>query len=322
MSWWEEMAEADLATAATMQRERGIFAHYSLPSTVDGPFLSVWESCEPMSANELRAFIEGPARPAGSPDLLSSNVYAIDTALGGIASPSAWPHAPQPTATSTGSFFWCAHTFEFDAAADAFYALTRAHPVAALESPMPELIHHHCFLSTGSSAADRMFSVWETREPLDADEFHAFIDGPQSPLVGTTSVVYAVAAHGTPPAAAFPRQATFASAMMMPLMSDTMNVWDTMLPFKLTRGEEAEGEEAESKEEGDEAEGDEEETTRESRLASETRYEAREEEAAWEAALLEEIEAVTPLEVPRSIKEATAIIEGAAARAAGEEAKD
>jgi hypothetical protein len=292
-NWWAEMADADLATAAKMQHERGIFAHYCLPSTISGPMLCVWECLEPTTAEELTAFIQGPAQPAGSPDALSSRVYAIDAELGGLARPSAWPHTPPPTAESTGSFFWCTHTFEFDAAAEAFFALTSQHPVAALESPMPELIHHHMFLATGATATDVAFSVWETREPIEVDEFHAFIDGPQSPLVGTTSVVHPVGASGTPPAAAFPRKPkTFANAMMMPLMSDTMNIWNTMLPFKLTREEEEEQVPAASA------------STEASAVEKVETVETIEavEDFEEETPLVEQVEALMPLKIPGFVR--------------------
>ena len=287
MNWWYENEDVDIFTAAKMQHERGIYAHNCLPSTVDGPMLCIWECREPTTADELRAFIEGPARPAGSPDALTSRVYPIDASLGGLIRPSAWPKAPAPTAESTGSFFWCSHTFEFDEAAEAFYALTREHTIAALESPMPELIHHHCFLATGVTATDCAFSVWETREPLEESEFHAFIDGPQSPLVGATTVVHAVGASGTPPAAAFPRQpSTFASAMMMPLMSDTMNLFDTMLPFKLTRSDDEEDQQKE------------EEAVEAQEIAAAEEVAAAMKEEEEDAALAEKVEALMPFEVP------------------------
>ena len=106
---------------------------------------------------------------------------------------------------------------------------------------MPELLHYHCFLPTGIDATDPVFSVWESREPMSADDFRGFIEGPMSPIPGATSEVYQVASIGTPPLSAFPRRpGVFAGRMLMPLMDDTMNMWNTMLPFKLTLEDEGE----------------------------------------------------------------------------------
>ena len=227
------MSEANIPLAAEMQHGRGVYAHQSLPSGVHGPILCFWETRAPMTAESLREFIEGPAQPAGSPDALTTRVYTIDETLGGLAQPSAWPMQPKPTGDSTGSYFWCAHGFESDEAAAAFFArTTSASPVGGLESPMPGLLHFHSYLPTGIRATDPMFSVWETREPMSADDFQGFIDGPSSPFAGATSKVYKVGPMATPPPSAFPhRVGSFVGRMMMPLMDDTMQIWDTMMPI-------------------------------------------------------------------------------------------
>jgi hypothetical protein len=294
-NWWTVMSDADLVTAAKMQHERGIYAHSCLPSSVDGPMICIWEAREPTTAAEVQAFIEGPAQTAGSPDARTTHVYAVDASLGGIVPPSAWPRAQAPTAETTGSFFWCEHTFEFDEAAEAFFTLTRESTLAALESPLPELLHHHCFLPTGPSATDPAFSVWESREPLSVEEFHAFIDGSQSPLVGATSVVHAVAAAGTPLPVAYPRRpGMFAGAMLMPLMDDSMKVWQTMMPFRLTRAADTE----ESKATATAA-------AWAAAVADASTKHVAEEEDKDNAALMEKIEAALPIDLTAKEKKAS-----------------
>lgn len=238
------MNDANLAKASKMQLKKGIYAHACLPSGVDAPMLCVWECREPTSASEMQAFLDGPARPAG--DAITTRLFPV---LGGLAPPSAWPSDDASGATSaqsTGSFFWVEHSFVDAAAAASFLDGT---PPATLASPMPELLHHHYCLQTGTAATDPVFSVWESFEPLSLDEFEGFICGSSSPFKKACSSVKACSTvvhslmpctFAAPPPAAFPHQTAFAGAMAMPLMDDTMNFMHTMMPFRLTREEELE----------------------------------------------------------------------------------
>ena len=87
---------------------------------------------------------------------------------------------------------------------------------------------------------------------------------------------------------AFPERqpSTFASAMMMPLMSDTMNLFDTMLPFKLTRSDDEEDQQKE------------EEAVEAQEIAAAEEVAAAMKEEEEDAALAEKVEALMPFEVP------------------------
>jgi hypothetical protein len=245
--WWAEMADAQLSKAAQMQLERGIYSHLFMPTgSGDGPILVLCECREPTSTEALRAFLEGPARPAG--DALNTRVHAVDVELPGLLPQSAWsnscvassqlPRYRSPP-VSTGSFFWATHTFVDDSAATSFWSWARENDIS---SPHPGLLHHHCFLPTGATEGDPVFSVWETREPLGADEFQRFLDGPNSPVAGLctsqvnelTGLCMSQAKElmnlAVPPPAAFPRRpGSFAGSMMMPLMDDGMQSMNNVM---------------------------------------------------------------------------------------------
>ena len=52
---------------------------------------------------------------------------------------------------------------------------------AGFASPYPDRTYNHYLLPSGTTDDDALFSIWETREPMHAEEFAGFIDGPHSP---------------------------------------------------------------------------------------------------------------------------------------------
>ena len=174
----------------------------------------------------------------------------------------AWttPKPPGPFAPSTGSFFWVragteptsasdsargfsvAHTptvphklspfrisrhqvrhFFRPGGAASFWAAMEAEP-AGFTSPYPGRTYNHYLLPTGTTDDDALFSVWETREPMHAEEFAGFIDGPHSPARAAwfeSSEVQQVAPNASPLPSVFQRRG-FMNSAAMPLMDAPM----------------------------------------------------------------------------------------------------
>jgi hypothetical protein len=157
-------------------------------------------------------------------------IYQVDTELPGASVPAsafkkdAWttPKPPGPFAPSTGSFFWVRHVFRPGGAAS-FWAAMEAEP-AGFASPYPDRTYNHYLLPTGTTDDDALFSVWETREPMHAEEFAGFIDGPHSPARAAwfeSSEVQQVAPNASPLPSVFQRRG-FMNSAAMPLMDAAM----------------------------------------------------------------------------------------------------
>jgi hypothetical protein len=152
-------------------------------------------------------------------------VHQIEADLPGASIPASafsTPRPPEPFASSTGSFFWVRHAF-LPGGAALFWAAMEAEP-ARFASPYPDRVHTHCVLPTGTSDDDALFSVWETREPMHAEEFAGFINGPQSPAPPTwfgNSEVHQLTPNANPFPAVFGAR-SFMASVVMPLMDAPM----------------------------------------------------------------------------------------------------
>ena len=95
---------------------------------------------------------------------------------------------------------------------------------AGFTSPYPGRTYNHYLLPTGTTDDDALFSVWETREPMHAEEFAGFIDGPHSPARAAwfeSSEVQQVAPNASPLPSVFQRRG-FMNSAAMPLMDAPM----------------------------------------------------------------------------------------------------
>lgn len=225
-SWWSDMADADYAAMAAAQRKNGICAHHFLPS-IRGPVLSLYESCDELHPDEFaRRHAEyGTPLPITTLCLLHP-----------ASNPSAWLQPAPAAGVTTGSIFWVEHTPTCAGASEALLATARD---GELESPHPEALRNHLLCAMPRSEptgnGEVLHTVWETRAPMDAEDFQAFIDSPGSPAgeswTGEKSFaneVFSIKPVGFVRDAAFPRRASFMQKMPLPFLGDTMSMMRTM----------------------------------------------------------------------------------------------
>ena len=133
--------------------------------------------------------------------------------------------APLPplAAETTGSYFLVRHVPLAEGAAEAL--CDRVRNAGRLTSPHPAQLHNHLLLPAGGEGGGSVFTLWETKAPMEAEVFQAFIDSPNSPASVELfdSTTHAVAAGtGLLPAAAFPQTLSFAQKLQFPFMDDSM----------------------------------------------------------------------------------------------------
>lgn len=229
---------------AIRQHGKGLWRHSFLPTT-RGPILALYESEQPRTASYVEAQLDAPDGPNGDWGAFDTHAYPVaPTCELGSFTPAILPASAFPTmpfgdydAASSGSIFWVTFTRHPGTPEPATTWKKHGGEPGRLASPYPSKLHNHCFLPTSAAEGEPgpIVGIWETREPMDVDDFAGFLNGPASPLDPSA---YAHVAHcsavpggGTALALpssvpAFPRRAAtrmgFMGSLWMPMMDDTM----------------------------------------------------------------------------------------------------
>ncbi|EOD11470.1 hypothetical protein EMIHUDRAFT_120337 [Emiliania huxleyi CCMP1516] len=241
LDWWTDIADIRFDKMALAQHDAGLFTHYFLPTGTVGPILSLYETAEPLTRDEferrralgrwlsmamLRVLARHPSfarqaillRVDARKDL---NRHAVARKAAELQDGDAPP--PPLAAETTGSYFLVRHVPLAEGAAEAL--CDRVRNAGRLTSPHPAQLHNHLLLPAGGEGGVSVFTLWETKAPMEAEVFQAFIDSPNSPASVELfdSTTHAVAAGtGLLPAAAFPQTLSFAQKLQFPFMDDSM----------------------------------------------------------------------------------------------------
>ena len=256
LDWWGAFIDTNHNIMANRQHSNGLFRHCFLPSA-QGPIFALYESKQALTSSEIEAQIDAPDGPNGDWGALETCAHPVSDQVltsPSVLPPSAWPTIPGQAAPSSGSIFWVLFTRRTGHSDDET-TIWRKHngEPGRLASPYPDKLHNHLLLTTThqgeednkDSTADQILCVWETREPMGAEEFSGFLSGPASPIDASA---YSHVVHGCDPsigsyavelpsskpprsAPAFPRRAQtgfmgkmgFMGSLWMPMMDDSMN---------------------------------------------------------------------------------------------------
>jgi hypothetical protein len=229
--WWREFfGECNHESMAKRQHAKGLYCHSFLPS-VYGTVFAIYETEDRKTPTELEEALDATDGPLGDWGALASTVVSAGDKGPVVLPPSAWPTRPKTEDTpSSGSFFW---TVSSPRAGCSDTTLWRKHegPPGGLAAPHPGKLFNHYFMQT--QAGEPIYCVFETRDPMGADDFTTFLEGPYSPLPyhsyshtvhRVMSPVPGAASLPSSRGAAFPQHGTgFLGQAWMPLMDRTMS---------------------------------------------------------------------------------------------------
>jgi len=206
--FWEmigSFSPADWEAMAKKHHDLGFHNHTFLPSSPTGLVNCVWEAKDSTAVEDFQAFIDGPDGPG--PGIFTNKVYKV---MPGAVLPSSFWHeaVPKPTMQTSGSFFWVYHEFHEGAAAGFWEMMGSMTPdgMAQMNAKNRSLgFENHSFQPL--DPAGPCICIWESKEPLAAEEFQAFIDGPEGPGAGAVfrNQVFKVMPGAVLPPAKFPQ---------------------------------------------------------------------------------------------------------------------
>lgn len=199
------MSPADWEAMTTKQHSLGFHNHSFLPSSPTGLVNCLWEAKVDATVDDFQAFIDGPDGPA--PGVFNNKVYKV---MPGALLPSSYWHeaVPKPTMPSTGSFFWVYHEFQ-EGAAPGFWEMIRSMTPEAMAQTNAKNrslgFENHSFQPLDQTGP--CICIWESKEPMAAEDFQTFIDGPDGPGAGQVfrNQVYKAMPGAVLPPAKFPK---------------------------------------------------------------------------------------------------------------------
>ena len=186
--WWKTITKtmSDPKKAAAMtnkQRECGFANHMFMPEGGEKPMYCLWEAKEETSKEAFQTFIDGPDGPGA--EAMRNTVYQAMPGAGLPGTLFQVPDAPilPPPATTKGAFFWIHHEFKSPDTAKEFWNMMATMDMMKFTMRCNELgFHNHTFAPCGQEGP--CFCVWESAKDISAQEFQAFIDGPDGPGAG------------------------------------------------------------------------------------------------------------------------------------------
>jgi len=201
-AWWSaisSMGEKEWAAMAEKHHALGFHNHSFLPTSTTGVINCLWECQAETTAEQFQAFIDGPDGPGEG--VFVNQAYRV---MDGGVLPTSFFHdsAPAPAMPTTGTFFWVHHTFKEGAAAGFWEMLRGMEPAdfAAMAEKNHALgLHNHSFAPCAVEGP--CVCIWESNEPMTAESFQRFIDGPDGPGAGA---VFDNAVHAAMEGAALP----------------------------------------------------------------------------------------------------------------------
>lgn len=213
-TWWAGitavLGDAEkMAAGAAEQKELGYVNHYFMPSTT-GQINCLWECRDEVAAAAFQSFIDGPKGPGamgGVPDAFVNDCYRAVPGAAVPASAFSDDAAPAEKKQSSGAFWWVYHEFK-DGAAESWWG-TMSKVMGDPEAMKAMTAKHiecgffnHSFVPAGGDKP--MVCIWEAKADVSAEDFQAFIDGPNGPGGGAlVNTCFKVAPGANVPSAYF-----------------------------------------------------------------------------------------------------------------------